>query len=178
VSRSLLVPGEPLTPEQAQRGVAGIDWEHWQPTVRATLGFVIQGERILLIRKKRGIGAGKITGPGGKLDPGETPLACVVRELQEELGITTQGTRESGEFCAQFVDGLAMHVSVFVADRYCGEVRESDEAEPRWFDVRQVPYDEMWPDNRLWMPELMTGRRFDARFVLDHDRLFDAELLG
>ena len=53
-----------------------IDWERWQPRERATLLFVIRGGEILLIRKLRGLGAGKINGPGGRIDAGETPLAA------------------------------------------------------------------------------------------------------
>ena len=50
-----------------------VDWDHWIPAVHATLLFVVQDRRILLMRKKRGLGAGKINGPGGKLDSGEAP---------------------------------------------------------------------------------------------------------
>ena len=45
----------------------------------------IKGSRVLLIEKLTGIGQGKINGPGGKIDPGETPEQCVIRECQEEL---------------------------------------------------------------------------------------------
>ena len=67
-----------------------IDWTQWKPGVLATLMFIIDEPRgrVLLIRKKRGLGAGKINGPGGKLDPGETPEQCAVRETQEELHVT------------------------------------------------------------------------------------------
>jgi 8-oxo-dGTP diphosphatase len=58
-----------------------IDWHTWQPGVRATLMFIIDEMKreVLLIRKKRGLGAGKINGPGGKMDPGETSVQCAVR---------------------------------------------------------------------------------------------------
>ena len=68
-----------------------VDWKHWEPQIRATLMFVLRdaafggGQEVLLIRKKRGIGAGKINGPGGKIDPGESPLQCAIRETREEL---------------------------------------------------------------------------------------------
>ncbi len=50
------------------------DWNNWEPGLRATLMFIVDEarEEVLLIRKKRGLGAGKINGPGGKIDPGET----------------------------------------------------------------------------------------------------------
>jgi hypothetical protein len=46
-----------------------IDWATWQPSQRATLLFILREEKILLIHKLRGFGAGKINGPGGKIDP-------------------------------------------------------------------------------------------------------------
>lgn len=65
-----------------------IDWASWTPYERATLLFVICGGHILLIHKNRGLGAGKINGPGGRLVPGESPLQGAVREVQEELNVT------------------------------------------------------------------------------------------
>ena len=56
-----------------------IDWSTWQPQMLATLLFIFRDGEVLLIRKKRGLGAGKINGPGGKIDPGETPEQCAVR---------------------------------------------------------------------------------------------------
>ena len=67
------------------------NWATWQPRVRANLLFIVRDEKILLIRKKRGFGAGKINGPGGKVDPGETPLQSALRETFEELGIKPLG---------------------------------------------------------------------------------------
>src|ERR1043165_611084 len=69
-------------------GVDQIDWLQWQPTQRANLCFVIRGRKILLIRKKRGLGAGKFNGPGGRIEDGETPLASAIRETEEEIGVT------------------------------------------------------------------------------------------
>src|SRR4051812_25803070 len=98
-----------------------VDWSYWQPTVRATLLFIVDKGRVLLIRKKRGFGKGKINGPGGKLDPGETELACAVRETEEELGVRAVGAIKRGELWFQFVDGMAMHVAVFHAVEHEGD---------------------------------------------------------
>ena len=53
------------------RTVAEIDWSAWKPVDVATLCFVVRDGEILLIRKKRGLGAGKINGPGGRVEPGD-----------------------------------------------------------------------------------------------------------
>lgn len=76
---------------------SGFQWPaQWTPDILATLMFVVQDGKILLIRKKRGIGAGKVNGPGGKFEPGETALQCVLREVREELCIDVADAREMG----------------------------------------------------------------------------------
>ncbi len=63
------------------------DWSTWTPTEEATLLFAFDGGgRVLLIHKKRGLGKGKINGPGGRLEAGETPVQAAVRETREEVG--------------------------------------------------------------------------------------------
>ena len=81
------------------RHIRQIDWPTWQPTEKATLLFVLMDGRILLIDKKTGLGAGKIDGPGGRIDPGETALHGAIREVQEELCVTPTGVhRARGAF--------------------------------------------------------------------------------
>ena len=72
-----------VTPDHLK--IANIDWTQWQPQETATLMFVIRNDEVLLIRKKRGLGAGKMNGPGGRIEQGETPLQCAIRETEEEL---------------------------------------------------------------------------------------------
>ena len=67
-----------------------IDWASWRAEIHATLLFIVRDGEILLIEKKRGLGAGKINGPGGKIDPGESALTCGKRELAEEVGLAAE----------------------------------------------------------------------------------------
>lgn len=148
------------------------DWSTWQPTVRATLLFLVDGDHVLLIRKKRGFGMGKVNGPGGKLDPGETELDCAVRETHEELGVTARGAVKRGELWFQFVDGLAMHVAVFMAVEHEGEAAETEEAAPLWTPIDDIPFEKMWADDRHWLHRMLTGtERFTGRFVFDGDEM-------
>ena len=62
----------------------------WHPELVGTLIFLLQADQVLLIHKKTGHGAGRINGPGGKLDPGESVLACAQRELREEVGLVAR----------------------------------------------------------------------------------------
>ena len=158
------------------RSVADVDWATWEPNIRATLLFVIRDGRVLLIHKKRGIGAGKINGPGGKIDPGETAIECAVRETREELHITATGVVEAGRLWFDFVDGTKIHCIVFRFFFNDGETTETDEAVPMWFAVDEIPFDRMWQDDELWFPSLLDRRPFELRATFDDDRLLDAEL--
>ncbi len=153
-----------------------VDWSVWEPTVRATLLFVIHDGRILLIRKQRGIGAGLINGPGGKIDPGETAMEAAIRETTEEVGVVPTGVVEAGELRFHFLDGLRLHCTVFRADGHEGEPVETPEAIPLWHTLDDIPFDEMWPDDELWFPMLLAGDWFTARCIFDGERLLATDL--
>jgi len=153
------------------------DWATWQPRVRATLLFIVREEKILLIHKKRGFGAGKINGPGGKVDPGETPLESALRETFEELGIKPLGTEASGELHFQFRDGFSLHCTVFLAHDFEGEPQETDEALPFWISLDAIPYDKMWADDRHWLPLLIRGAHFTGYFEFDGEQLLSREII-
>lgn len=147
------------------------DWITWQPRERANLCFVLRGEQVLLIHKKRGLGAGKINGPGGRLEPGETAVQAAIREVQEELGVTPCDPQLHGELHFQFADGYALHCSVFVAADCVGEPVETDEAVPLWVHRAEIPYDKMWADDRHWLPGVLEGRRFRGYFDFDGETM-------
>ncbi len=157
--------------------IADIDWNRWQPRDVATLLFVVREREVLLIRKKRGLGAGKVNGPGGRLEPGESPVDCAIREVDEELGVVPHAPVEHGELSFQFVDGYSLHCHVFRSPGCTGEARETDEAVPLWTPIDRIPFDEMWADDRLWLPRLLDGARFHGRFIFDGDAMLDHELL-
>ncbi len=148
-----------------------IDWDRWVPGMRATLLFVVRDGRVLLIRKKRGIGAGKINGPGGKIDPGETPFQSAVRETREELGITPLQPVKVGELCFAMSDMEDIHCHVFLAHDHHGEPVETDEAVPLWTGIDAIPYEEMWEDDSHWLPGMLAGGTFLGRFAFDGERL-------
>lgn len=146
-------------------------WNQWQPRERATLCFVIQDGQILLIRKKRGLGAGKINAPGGRIELGEEPHACAVRETQEEVGLTPHGVQSCGELHFQFTDGYSLHCTVFTASSCSGTLIETDEALPIWTPIDAIPYHEMWADDIHWLPGVIEGGSFRAYFHFEGDTM-------
>jgi 8-oxo-dGTP diphosphatase len=147
------------------------NWATWQPRQCANLCFIVRDERILLIRKKRGFGAGKINGPGGKVDPGETPLQGALRETYEELGIKPLEPKQQGELHFQFRDGDSLYCAVFLARDFEGEPHETEEAAPLWTPLNAIPYDEMWADDRHWLPLLIRGLHFSGYFEFAGEQL-------
>ena len=153
-----------------------INWIRWKPVERATLLFVRKNGKLLLIHKKRGLGAGKINGPGGRLDPGETPRQAAIREVQEELCVTPTGVRQAGELLFQFTNGHSIHGYVFTATGLKGTPKETYEATPLWVSEKDIPYHKMWADDRIWLPLMLAGKKFTGRFLFDDDTMLGCEM--
>ena len=153
-----------------------IDWDHWAGEILATLMFIIKDGQILLIEKKRGLGAGKINGPGGKIDPGETALQAVIRETQEELHVTPHSPRKLGELRFSMSDCPDILCHVYRSDDWTGTPTETDEAVPVWTSLDKIPYHRMWEDDRHWLPLLVNEQSFLGRFVFEGERMLWSDL--
>lgn len=138
-------------------------------TIEATLCHIIRGKKLLLKKASRGISVGKWNGPGGKIEPGETPTQSVVREVREETGLKIRDPFYHGnlEFYMKGRDELDMRVHLFSASKFTGRARSSAEGAVRWFDSDRLPFDRMWDDDRYWMGAMLLGMRFDGRFYYD-----------
>ncbi len=133
---------------------------------QTTLLLVRDGSRVLLAMKKRGLGAGKYNGCGGKRDEGESVAQAAVRECHEEIGLTV-GEADligNGVIEFRFVDKPAWssecHVFTAVYDeKRFGKPSESEEMSPQWFGEKELPFDSMWPDDRIWLPRVLAGEK-------------------
>ncbi len=162
--------------EARVRTLEDIDWAQWKATDEATLVFVIETDRILLMHKKRGLGKGKINAPGGRLEAGESAARGAVREVQEELCVTPTQLGKYGELSFQFVDGYSIFVHVFRAAGFSGVPAETPEAIPLWTTPDEIPYERMWADDALWVPLLLGERHFSGRFLFDGEAMLDYDL--
>ncbi len=130
--------------------------------VTRTVGIAGTRRReVLLGRKLTGLGVDRLVGPGGKLEPGESPREAAVREVAEEVGLTIDPTdlQLIGEIAYPFVDEprWSQFSHAFTTDRFRGEVRASDELEPVWHSLDALPVDRMWADAALWLPRALHG---------------------
>ena len=128
--------------------------------------------------KKRGFGAGRWNGFGGKVEPGETIEDAAKREVWEEAGIRVADIKNIGHITFEFVgDPVILEVSVFKTRSFSGEPAESDEMKPQWFHKDEIPFDQMWPDDRHWFPLFLAGKKFKGKFIFEgQDKILKQEL--
>lgn len=151
-----------------------------------TLVLLTRRGRVLLGMKKRGFGEGKWNGFGGKVEAGETVAAGAARELREECGVVARDLERRGVIWfdwpaneraeegahTMLKTGVEVHVFCSASDDVEGEPAETEEMRPRWFDIADIPYDTMWPDDRFWFPHLFAGRAFAAYFLFSGEDKF------
>ncbi|HEV8677715.1 MAG TPA: 8-oxo-dGTP diphosphatase [Candidatus Paceibacterota bacterium] len=130
-----------------------------------TLCLVIKDGKVLLGMKKRGFGAGRWNGFGGKVQEGESIEEAAIREMKEESDVSVTGLEEAGVLIFTFEgDPQPLEVHIFTTDAFGGEPHESEEMSPQWFEFDKVPYGEMWPDDRFWLPQVLAGWKVKGSF--------------
>ena len=142
----------------------------------ATLCMLVRGDpprELLLGMKKARFGAGKYNGFGGKVEPSETIVEAAVRELAEEAGVRVAPGDLHPVAQLAFVFPYRREweqlVHVYYICRWQGTPVESEEMAPAWFRVDEIPYDQMWDDDRYWLPHVLAGERIRATFVYQAD---------
>lgn len=116
--------------------------------------------------KKRGFGEGRWNGFGGKVEAGESMEEAARRELREEAGILVKELEEVGVIDFEFKDNPEiLEVHFFKADNFEGQPSETDEMKPHWFGVSEIPFEEMWPDDKYWIPLFLGNKKFKGKFL-------------
>ncbi len=131
------------------------------------LGYPIKGGRILLIYKKRGFGKGLYNGFGGKLEAGENSQDALKREASEEIGIYPISFHRVARLYFTDDVGTDMGGDVYLITQWSGSIIESDEAKPVWFDMKSLPFEYMWEDDKIWLPLVLKGNKITAHFHFD-----------
>ena len=135
-----------------------------------------EGQTLMIhrVKKERDIHEGKWNGLGGKLEPGESPEACAIREVREESGLEIHSLRYGGLLVFAGFKGEDWYVWVYTTDDFSGELIDSNEGRLAWIpdaEVRSLP---LWPSDLLFLDWLDAGELFSARFEYS----VDDEMLG
>lgn len=140
---------------------------------------------LFLVRGKKpgDVHAGKYNAPGGKLEPGESPLEAMRREVREETGLAVTAYRRLG-FLAfpgfhHDANGLPIDESmhVYVVTGWTGApLATSDEGDLVWIpeaDVLDLP---LWEGDKRFLPLVFADRRFEGKLVYQEGRLVTCDL--
>lgn len=100
-----------------------------------------------------------------------------MRELKEESSIIANSLNRVG-FVKFFMANIIMNVNVYTCYDFDGEASESDEMRPIWVSTDSIPYETMWPDDKFWLPTVLRGKKFLARYTFDDDdeTIIDGEM--
>lgn len=143
----------------------------------ATLCYVKDKGRTLMlhrIKKKNDVHEGKWNGLGGKLELGETPEECVIREVEEEAGLIIKSPRMHGFITFPLFDGKDdWYVFVFTADEFEGELLDSPEGRLEWIDDEKLLELNLWEGDRIFLKWLFQDKFFSAKFNYEKGQLKD-----
>ena len=157
----------------------------------ATLAYIInqnnQNEVLLLYRNKKinDFHKGKFIGIGGRLEPGETPLECILRELKEETGYTLSSDDLHYRGYIYFdeinrnklkEDLPAFNWLVFLYSAYVDEKKifNNLEGELQWFSFDEIPYDRMWSGDKIFTPMILQSNEIiEAKFLYQGEEIVD-----
>ncbi len=133
-----------------------------------TLCVIHQHPRVLLGMKKRGFGAGRWNGFGGKVEEGESIEEAAIREVKEEVGVDVNSVQKAGVIEFTFEnDPKILEVHIFKCDDFEGKPTESEEMKPQWFNIVEIPFKQMWSDDLYWFPLFLKNRKFRGHFLFD-----------
>ncbi len=146
-----------------------------------TLCIPIKEDRVLLGMKKRGFGAGRWNGFGGKVEEGETIVQAALRELEEEVGIRDGNLTKAGIIEFSFLnDDKILQVHIFKLLDFSDVSIETEEMKPQWFSFSEIPFPQMWSDDEYWFPLLLSNKLFVGEFLFDRpsDAEYSAKILS
>jgi len=146
----------------------------------ATLCYIRRSGKTLMIhrvKKANDIHEGKWNGLGGKLEPGESPEECVVREVLEESGLLATHLRLKGFLTFPlFARDEDWYAFVFVVDEFEGELIDSPEGDLEWIDNDKLLGLNLWEGDQLFLPLLDKPGLFSGKIVYQDGRLVSHEL--
>ena len=112
---------------------------------------------------------GGLTFPGGHIEPGESLVDSVIREMREETGLTVRNPRLIGSKSWMKDDGSRYLVLLYVATEYEGELHSSEEGEIRWMTLDEMRAGNMVDGMDLYFRVFLDGDVNEIWYERDGD---------
>ena len=131
------------------------------------------------IKKEEDVNEGKWIGIGGRIEDGETPEQCLVREAKEETGLLLTSYQYRGivHFRSEDYEDEDMHL--FTADVFEGELTECNEGVLKWIDRDKIYDLPMWEGDKLFLGLIRSDVSFfNLTLKYKDDKLVSATLNG
>lgn len=122
----------------------------------AAVALIDPDGRVLLAQRPEGKAmAGLWEFPGGKVEPDETPEACLIRELEEELGISTwESCLAPLTFASHGYDDFHLLMPLYACRKWRGIVQAREGQRLAWARARELAGYPMPPADRPLIPLL------------------------
>ncbi len=140
----------------------------------ATLCYIRKDEKTLMlhrVKKTNDMHDGKWNGLGGKIENGETPEECVVREVEEESGLRIKNPTLKGYLTfPPFCDNDSWLVFVYVVKYFEGELIVSNEGNLEWIPNSELLNLNLWGGDKIFLPWLDGDKIFSGKFNYDDEK--------
>ena len=150
-------------------------------SVLATLCYVRRDGRTLMvhrIKKPDDIHQGKWNGLGGKLEPGETPEECAIREIYEESGLVVSDLVYKGLLTFPgFAIDEDWYAFVFVATADGDELIDSPEGNLAWVEDEKLLDLKLWEGDHIFIPLLDRPGFFSGKLTYKDGQLIDHQVI-
>ena len=127
------------------------------------------GNTILLVKTEEGLSKDKWNAPNTEIQKGEQPVKAAMRAVFQQTGLYVSKTTFHGTI-RLFLNGKNEYnyrLQVFSTKLFSGELKPNIKGEARWFDSTDIPYAEMWADDKYWTGLVLQGKEFEADFFFD-----------
>jgi len=147
----------------------------------ATLCYIKHNGKTLMlhrVKKENDMHEGKWNGLGGKLEPGETPEECIIREVKEESGLAIYNPQLKGILTFPQFDGIDDWMAfLFTATQFEGNLIDSPEGNLEWIKDEEVPNLNLWPGDRIFLKWVEEDTFFSAKFIYKNKKLIDHKVV-
>jgi len=150
--------------------------KNYSNNILATLCYIVCDDSVLMIHrvgKKNDIHHNKYNGLGGKLEEGESPYDCVIREIKEESGISIKNPVFKGILNFPCFDGknnwiVFVYVAKVSSKRFESDLREGV---LEWVKKKDLLNLNLWEGDKIFLEKIFDKNFFYGTFYYKNNRL-------